>query len=148
MCISIYETQSGKQSIFCTFFYADVTFLIKYLNEKHSLSVLSRKHIFSSSNLTVSVHSFSNTKPEFKATHNVSAVIGQTTHLHCTVKNIGDRTVTDLVFNGILSKTERLFYIDNGILTFQTHNVSAVILQTTYTSSKRSFIYINGDIFI
>jgi hypothetical protein len=50
--------------------------------------------------------SFSSVKPEFESTEplNITAVIGQTTHLPCMVRSIGDRTVsTDIEFTVLKS---------------------------------------------
>lgn len=53
--------------------------------------------------------SLSDTYPYFDATseRNVTSFVGQVTHLHCTVRDIGDRTV---------SKTKQKMYKYNLIL--------------------------------
>ena len=44
--------------------------------------------------------SLSDTYPYFDATseRNVTSFVGQVTHLHCTVRDIGDRTVSEITF--------------------------------------------------
>ena len=43
--------------------------------------------------------SLSDTYPYFDATseRNVTSFVGQVTHLHCTVRDIGDRTVSEIM---------------------------------------------------
>ncbi|XP_023337368.1 lachesin isoform X2 [Eurytemora carolleeae] len=83
--------------------------------------------------------SFSSIKPELGAeSTNITAVIGQTTHLHCIVKHIGDRTVSWIRKGDlhVLTSGAHTFTGDRRFSSLHSDSSDSWSLQIRYTQLK------------